>query len=81
MTGDKLSLKQFASLVQVASRRHRKQIAGLVSLTAHISKGGAYFKNRMGRTVPLEEVHQTCEGDADIRRRVYNLYIHYAHFG
>jgi hypothetical protein len=79
--GYDLTLEQFTYLVKVSSRLHRKQIAGLVSLTTHTRKGVVSFKNGDAHEVPLASLHCACQANVEIRRSVYNLYMHYAHFG
>ncbi len=81
MKGYRLTGEQFAQLVRVSSRHHRKQIAGLVCLTAHTRKGMVSFRDREGCEVPLIDLHRKCEANAQIRRQVYNLWMNYAHFG
>ena len=81
LIGNELSLQQFTFLVEVASRHHRKQIAGWVSLTAHTRAGRVYFKASDGHHVLVDEVHRACKADDEVQRWAYTLYMHYAHFG
>ncbi len=81
MTGYELTLGEFAALVETASRHHRKQIAGWLSLTAHARRGEVCFRGPDGVELPLQEVHRRCQVDDQIRRWAYNLYMNYAHFG
>lgn len=81
MTGFQLSSQQFEILLKSASRHHRKQLAGLLNLAAHTRRGDFIFSDSEGRDVPYDEVHRACNSDAEVQRQVYNLYMHYAHFG
>ena len=81
MTGDELLPNQLTYLVKVASRHHRNQIAGWVSLTAHTRRGEPYFRDVEGAEVPFAEVCELLQADNEVRRWTYNLYMHYGHFG
>lgn len=80
MAGYELSMQQFATLLTTISRHHLKQMAALVKLTAH-ARSGVYFNDSTGSEVPLDRVHETFQADFGIQRFVYNLFMHYAHFG
>ncbi len=81
MTGYELTLADFEYLVGVASRHHRKQIAGWLSLTVGVRRDKVFFRGSDGVVVPFQEVHRRCQADDQIRRWAYNLYMNYAHFG
>jgi hypothetical protein len=81
MTGYELTLEDFAWLVGVASRHHRKQIASCLSLTAHVRRGEVFFRDSNGVAIPFVEIHQKSQEDVQIQRSLYNLFMDYAHFG
>jgi hypothetical protein len=81
MSGYALRREDFAYVVEVASRHHRKQIAGSLGLTVHVRRGEVFFRGPDGAEVPLEEAHRRSQAEAQIQREIYNLFMHYAHFG
>jgi hypothetical protein len=67
----------FADLIRLASRHHRKQIAEMLSLTAHTRRGTAYLRGPDGAEVPAAEAYRRSQADDQVRRWVYNLWMHY----
>ncbi len=81
MSGYDLSESKFASLVGTASRHHRKQIAGWLSLTTRTRRGAVTFLTVEGDEMPLSVVHHAIQADTGMQRWAYNLWMNYAHFG
>jgi hypothetical protein len=81
MTGHELAPMDFAILLRVASRHHRQQIAGWLSLTAHTRRGQVCLRDAEGAEGPLAEAQRASQADVQVQRRAYNLFMHYAHFG
>lgn len=77
----KLSLSDFEFLLKTATRHHLKQIAEMGKMSAHTRRGLPYFKDRNGRMVSSQKLHQACDADPDLQRQIYSLYMHYNHFG
>lgn len=81
MTGYELSPEDFAFLVGMASRHHRKQIAESLGLTVHVRRGEVFFRCPDGAEVAWTEAHRRSQADDQVRRETYNLSMHYRHFG
>ncbi len=81
MTGYELSPDKLAYLVKVASRHHRKQIAGWLSLSAHTRRGETYFLDSKGAEVPIAIVCRSLQAKHQVQQWAYNLFMNYAHFG
>ena len=81
MNGYELSSDDVAYLLKVASRHHRKQIAGWIAHAAHTRRGELYFRNAAGAEVSLAEVCRSLHADEKVLRWAYNLFMHYSHFG
>lgn len=81
MTGYEVSPDDFAFLVEMASRHHRKQIAESLGLTIHFRRGEVFFRGPDGGEVPWMEAYRRSQADDQIRRETYNLSMHYRYFG
>jgi hypothetical protein len=81
MTGFTLSLQDFSFLIRSASRRHAKQIAQLLSLTVHRHREAVFFKDSADREISLAEAYQASQVKAEVQHQIYNLFMHYLHFG
>jgi hypothetical protein len=77
-TGYELRLQDVTSLLNGASRWHRKQIATLANVAIRKNGEGFQYFDKAGREISLSEVHRRSQADPKIRRRLYNLWMFYS---
>lgn len=78
MEGYELTFDQFKYLIKAVTRKHAKKIAGLLSCTAHTRNGLFYFRDHNGKEIPLSDIHNICQSNAEAQQSVYNLFMNYA---